>query len=78
VYYTFGGKQTGIDSVKNWDISKNPLDGNYDQFFSNIIRDIQTKYGVPPLRNGVGDGKIGPITKEFLQKVMPIAISELV
>ena len=78
VYYTFGGKQTGIDSVKNWDISKNPLDGNYDQFFSNIIRDIQTKYGVPPLRNGAGDGKIGPITKEFLQKVMPIAISELV
>jgi hypothetical protein len=30
------------------------------------------------LRNGVGYGKIGPITKEFLQKVMPIAISELV
>jgi hypothetical protein len=78
VYYTFGGKETGIDSVRNWDISKNPLDGNYDQFFSNIIRDIQTKYGVPPLRNGAGDGKIGPITKEFLQKVMPLAIAELV
>ena len=78
VYYTFGGKETGIDSVRNWDISKNPLDGNYEQIFSNIIRDIQTKHGVPPLRNGAGDGKIGPITKEFLQKVMPLAIAELV
>jgi hypothetical protein len=78
VYYTFGGKESGIDSVKKWDISKNPLDGTYDKFFSDIIRDIQTKYKIPPLRNGIGDGKIGPITKDFLQKVMPIAIAELV
>lgn len=78
VYYMFGGKNSGIDSVKNWDVTKNPIDGNYDQFFSNIIKDIQTKHGVQPLRNGIGDGKIGPITKEFFQKAIPLAISALV
>jgi hypothetical protein len=78
VYYMFGGKESGIPSVKAWDVSKNPLDGNYDQFFSNIIKDIQTKYEIPPLRNGQGDGKVGPVTKKFFAKTTPLAISDLV
>lgn len=73
VYYMFGGKDSGIDSVKRWDISVNPIDGNYDKFFAGLIKDIQSKYNVQPI-----DGKVGPITKEFFEKAMPLAIAELV
>ena len=84
VYYAFGGKDTvpgegpSIPSVVNWDITKNPLDGNYDQFFSNIIRDIQTKFSIRPIRAGKGDGKVGPNTKQFFAMNIPNAIVELI
>jgi len=78
VYYSFGGPQSPFASIKNWDISKNPLDGKYDEYFANIIKEIQTKYKIEPLRGGQGDGKIGPITKEFFSLVIPREVTKLI
>jgi hypothetical protein len=77
VYYALGGKESPITSVKNWDIAKNPLDGNYDKFFAEIIREIQTFFEIPPLRSGVGDAKVGPNTKAVFKQQAPIAVTEL-
>lgn len=77
VYYALGGKESPITSIKNWDISKNPLDGNYDNFFAEIIREIQTVFEIPPLRSGVGDAKVGPNTKAVFKQQAPIAVTEL-
>jgi hypothetical protein len=78
VYYSFGGKQSKFDKIKNWDISKNPLDGNYDQFFSDLIKDLQTEYSIRPIRAGKGDGKVGPNTKSFFKEQIPDAVVELI
>lgn len=77
VYYALGGSDSKIQSVKNWDITKNPIDGKYDEFFANIIRDIQTEYAIPPLRNGIGDGKVGPNTKQAFKEDIPLLVTSL-
>jgi hypothetical protein len=73
VYYMFGDAKSDVQSAKNWDISKNPIDGNYDKFFSNIIKDIQKTYDIRPI-----DGKVGPITKDFFIEETPSAIVALI
>lgn len=78
IYYAFGGKESKFDRIKNWNTETNPLDGNYDQFFSDLIRDIQTEYLIQPIRAGKGDGKVGPITKRFIKDVIPPAVLELI
>lgn len=77
VYYLFGGNQSPIISAKTWDITKYPIDGNYDTYFSNIIKEIQTVGSIPPLRGGQGDAKVGPNTKAELKQIASDAIEEL-
>ena len=72
VYYTFGHKNSEVESVKNWNVAQNPLDGNYDDFFAGMIKDIQRTYDVRPI-----DGKVGPITKEWFNEIVPVALVEL-
>lgn len=78
VYYSFGGPQSPFTSIKNWDTTKNPLDGRYDEYFANIIKEIQTKYKIEPIRRGQGDGKVGPNTKEFFSLVIPREVTKLI
>lgn len=78
VYYALGGSTSKVESVKNWDITRNPLDGNYDEHFANIIRDIQTAAEIQPIRKGQGDGKVGPNTKEWFMTRIPNQITKMV
>ena len=78
VYYSFGGPQSKFANIKNWDTTKNPLDGKYDEYFANIIKEIQTAYKIAPLRNGQGDAKVGPNTKEFFMLVVPREVTKLI
>ena len=78
VYYSFGGPQSSFTGIKNWDTTKNPLDGRYDEYFANIIKEIQTKYKIQPIRRGQGDGKVGPNTKEFFSLVIPREVTKLI
>ncbi len=78
VYYSFGGPQSPFASIKNWDTTKNPLNGTYDRHFAEIIREIQTAYKIPPIRGGKGDGKVGPNTKEFFSLVIPREVTKLI
>lgn len=78
VYYSFGGPQSQFASIKNWDTPKNALDGKYDEYFANIIKEIQTKYKIEPIRKGQGDGKVGPNTKEFFSLVIPREVTKLI
>ena len=72
VYYMFGNEKSDIESVKNWDVTKYPIDGNYDAIFAGMIKDIQREYSIRPI-----DGKVGPITKAWFSKEIPLALADM-